>query len=1433
MHIPVFNNKRSDFMKSAFRFIFFFLLWNFIISKVEGQNTYDPYGTSGTGNGCTVNNQQSTLISYSGYDGEYQIFLQQSYWATHGFPNKTARNAIAYKIELVSFPFATNCYACQISPTNQRVLRMPSNDFPYNNAEKAWIRPDAIYGTPSLGSTYEYKLRREFEGIYDQSTTSDYGMTDPANLASVTFKNAANVTEEHAPRVFYPHSVLKHTFYMHCDGSATSAIVDSFSFVLDHTRGKSRYYPFVGTNYVGSSASEHDIAIVPIIILPSSYYDPIDGNILNTINYFPLINPPSNCANQIPYDINLAATPDNYIRPAPYSLVNTFLGNATTTDYLGFNANTAQPGIKQDYIIDQPIDLTLINPSEKIIYNPSEVDIDIPSSFANRTLTFPSGYVFKTVSGVYPSASQVYAADPNGLYQYPEEIPTPSTLSCDDVGNTSDSYFSYYYVKSGSNLFIEPCVGLYDTKIIVEAGATVTLDPLQIYGEHYFIDNYHGSGGVINTVNLPLTTDCAHDCYDISKYDQTDITISPMSAYETWNGTSPYDLNGDGILRIANTLKIAGGKTLTINGTQRIEFGEKGKIVIEQGGQLIVNGSSGNPTVITSADICKQSMWEGIEVLGDKTKRQTIGSTQGYVKLTNVVLSNARNGIITHKGDAGDAAAIALTSGGIIHCQNVQFTNNYKDVEILTYHNMLPSALPPYTREVFNLSFFKNCIFETTNYLNDIHYKTSNGRRFATPFHVKMGDVKDVKFYACEFRNKATKADLVTPLFDTDLRGTGIKAEDATFGLYSGSPYVNTFKSLSEGVWCISADATDYFTCTGNYFKNNVHGLTLEGTNNSAINLNHFEIPASESNSGTDAPLKRTYDKPVGLYLIGAKNFTAEENTFTSYGTLNTSAPLERFNYGMVVNNCTGSLGVNDPGSGTGYVYKNTFENVNVSLQAELDNRSDPSIYPGAGLEFKCNEFDNRISNDVTIVGKQNSQWNYSLGSIRDQGICSFDTKTPAGNQFYTSGCANNEQIETTIGSSDLPLYSAHSSSITYPICYNGVSVVYPACLTNFIQALSCPSSFNTCNTIPCLYSTYTNSQIKARQILDSYNQLIDGGNTSALLFNIYNIATPVGQLKNMLLSKSPYLSDTVLISYLHPPVATSPGTIKQVLLANSPLTKKVMNEVQNGSPGLPQGIVNQIEMAQTGVSARREKESEVDYYKFQANLSEVKLKQAYLAVDNLDSLKKIAVKDTTLQGLFKLMEVLIGKGDYSEAQTCLTKIIYKEAPSMSDHCKFNCIRLDLAQQGKTWIDMTSNQYNTIKQIYENNPETAIDARVVLAMTKGLKYERYPFDLISNSNHSPVIIHQTEPNQESDAALTNYPNPFTNETIIKAILPENERDGELVITDVMGKIVANYPLIKGINSIAVNNADLTNGIYFYYMIVNGVKIKTNKMVRTK
>jgi len=75
-----------------------------------------------------------------------------------------------------------------------------------------------------------------------------------------------------------------------------------------------------------------------------------------------------------------------------------------------------------------------------------------------------------------------------------------------------------------------------------------------------------------------------------------------------------------------------------------------------------------------------------------------------------------------------------------------------------------------------------------------------------------------------------------------------------------------------------------------------------------------------------------------------------------------------------------------------------------------------------------------------------------------------------------------------------------------------------------------------------------------------------------------------------------------------------------------------------------------------------------------------------------------------------------------------------------------------------------------------------------------------------------------------------YPNPASNFINIDYSLKSNNENSYVKIINLLGSVVKTEPLNSSQNKVRINTSDLTNGIYFYSIIVNGKVYKTKKLI---
>ncbi|MCS7028404.1 MAG: hypothetical protein NZ519_06515 [Bacteroidia bacterium] len=322
-------------------------------------------------------------------------------------------------------------------------------------------------------------------------------------------------------RIYYPHTVLKHTLW--------DMYGNKVSFIIDHTRGILSSYPFTNCGSA-SDASQHDLSLFVEHNNDSTcskvgYATDFFNQYIGSINY-----PPINTDHEV---IRFTIRGNNFDYPAGY-----------TNNGLGQLITIASTPCYHRYFIDKSIDLTKINPTEKVIYHPSEVTVK-----SGVTLHFPSCYTFRTVRSTYPKSADMAnlnPANPNGWnsihnggpYHDLREIPIPTDLS--PTSDPNDA--SVYIIENGASVILMDGVTVYDCTFKVKPGGFIgNYDSKDVAGR-FKIQWLDGSGNVINQFimnrgrvqkeeihlnNLIIDADVIFDAKRIYAGDVAAITLNP------------------------------------------------------------------------------------------------------------------------------------------------------------------------------------------------------------------------------------------------------------------------------------------------------------------------------------------------------------------------------------------------------------------------------------------------------------------------------------------------------------------------------------------------------------------------------------------------------------------------------------------------------------------------------------------------------------------------------------------------------------------------------------------------------------------------------------------------------------------------------------------------------------------------------------------
>ncbi len=91
----------------------------------------------------------------------------------------------------------------------------------------------------------------------------------------------------------------------------------------------------------------------------------------------------------------------------------------------------------------------------------------------------------------------------------------------------------------------------------------------------------------------------------------------------------------------------------------------------------------------------------------------------------------------------------------------------------------------------------------------------------------------------------------------------------------------------------------------------------------------------------------------------------------------------------------------------------------------------------------------------------------------------------------------------------------------------------------------------------------------------------------------------------------------------------------------------------------------------------------------------------------------------------------------------------------------------------------------------------------------------------------------TEIQNKAFALSQNVPNPFSENTTISYNIPATAGKAILAVFDLNGKMLLQYNLQQGKNTIVVKGNTLSAGMYLYSLIADGQEVLSKRMVLTK
>jgi hypothetical protein len=876
-------------------------------------------------------------------------------------------------------------------------------------------------------------------------------------------------------------------------------------------------------------------------------------------------------------------------------------------------------------------------------------------------------------------------------------------------------------------------------------------------------------------------------CSDNSNYDAKSYSASSG----VWNGSSPMS-PGNSTITIKDELRIPAGVNLEIK-NMTLRFAVGARLVIENGSGGLNGGKlTLDNTILTVDERCGNDyMWLGVEVWGNTSSAQGIptSTSQGvFIMNNNSKIEHAEIGVlVSRRAETQDGDVIAMQlndayNGGIFQASNSTFFNCW-------YGTLFNS----YSQGAVNQSKILKTSYIWDGLLKDVS-KTLTA-------HITLMQCNKVFITASKFYQNTPS------LYSNKTQwGTGILAYNSDFSVSNGcsSMFIpnascseaNTirseFKNLSYGVSVLNPNSKP-FTVLRNQFDNCLYGVYSGGAKNQVVSRNNFSIHSDASQD--------TY----GVFIRTGTGYQIAENSFTSVDGITAKT------YGLIIESS---------GEAHNEAYKNTFNKLYVGTQAQGINGK---VYiagnnsTAQGLRYHCNSFVKPIEKaDIAVTS--NGRIDYEQG--RFGGLTEEETRNNAArNVFsYTTG---GYDIFLSMGAQQVEYYHLASPSHE-PLTYSTISpshVVPHQQIWNgnpiYTNSSTCPTKFT-----GLVISFPLMSFHEKPLVIDSLYALIDKGNTEELLYKIANRPTETATYTD-LMDASPYLSDTVLISYIQS--TASNANLKDVLIKNSSLSPLVWDALKSSSRS--SGLKLEMSAYQTGQSVMA---SLYDTIKtLEDELNEMQQLQLHAI---LSDTTLVSPNDT----LVKYLELF--RGDHYKHQ------LLQMYSSTRNQVKFDSLLLtmSLSKSHKTYyetvykLDKEGNWFLVAKNdstLLETltylssieEEEVALKAKACrdllsLSIAKG---EVLP--LISSGSY---MIQKNEEDITAKESIVVYPNPAKGEVFIHSSEMET---ASISMFDLSGKEVLSQDFSTS-KFLRLDVSSVKKGTYLLRVLINNNSASTRLLV---
>lgn len=827
------------------------------------------------------------------------------------------------------------------------------------------------------------------------------------------------------------------------------------------------------------------------------------------------------------------------------------------------------------------------------------------------------------------------------------------------------------------------------------------------------------------------------------------------------------------------------GVVLTIN--SNVYFGQSSSLIIKQSSKVILNNST-----LTSVDMKK---WQGIQVWGNINETQT-EQYQGKIEMYNSTISNAHEAVQLWKPEDYSK------TGGMIYSENSTFLNNRRAVSFLSFENLHPQ----FGIESDYSATFKRCTFE-----NDENYLDDN------PFHtfVSMWDVRGVKFKACKFDAGDFEQSGIYAI------ESGFKVESICNGAIGPDGCLPQqierceFHNFDKAISAQNTLAADLYPINIQhaYFYNNNYGVWAYYLDNVlTVKTSHFYIGKHGINK----------EKQIcgsffgrGINIQFSANFFIENNYFY---------PIPG---GANSNDLIGIVAFENNGIILDIIKNNYFENLYIGNEA-VGRNIHAEIGLGEGLKYECNDNTNNVIDFEVIDGPVwSGQIGYQLGSENLSAHNSYSNDNAniwhwrnMGDQAIDYYLHQNE-YGTPYEPEDIKIETTNNSAYLFikndaneiNDCYDGIGIHEERLVLTSTEQQE-------------LEMQFVIAENEYNIVEDIYNNMTDGGSTEITITNVEN-AQPddTWEVRNELLGMSPFLSREVLEAAANKTDVLPNSILLDILASNPDELKKedFIRFLENKDEPLPPYMISILRDVSNGATYKTALLNQMNFQKRKQNISAKKIINSLINDEeqNNFSIKSWLACLKNINADLQIASILIKEGNYFEANTLLDLIpnIYNlegiELNLYQDDKYLLNLNGYLLQQGRNFNQLYESEINNLERIAENPYGMArASARVILENFYG--YTDYCDCLNRNENKSSFReVKEWDTQKDAPLLITATPNPAKYYVEFYYELSEIDSEGEIVITDINGKVIRTFNVNQAKGVQAWDIQEITAGSYIY------------------